>query len=200
MHIFWALNDLNFEFWGYLPLIASMAQINPNLGCWNFENLKRNWISGISHKYFLIPTYAIVFLIASFWQNLNFKIQILADRNYFLTIRAQSRKQNRKAWYRCPLSLGGKFGKRNRGHCYRFLWVRCLKSSVLLPNFYPKRENSNPKLFLYEIAFGQWNQRLWAKNPKESLTKTSVIFPKFSFQKRWAKILCLAVLFTWLRP
>ena len=38
--------------------------------------------------------------------------------------RAQSCKRNHKAWYRCPSSLGGKFGKRNRGHRYRFIWVR----------------------------------------------------------------------------
>ena len=31
--------------------------------------------------------------------------------------KAQSRKQNRKAWDRCPLSLGGKFGKHNCGLC-----------------------------------------------------------------------------------
>ena len=112
------------------------------------------------------------------------------------SFRAQSRKRNRKAWYRSPSSLGGKFGKPNRGHRYRFLMVRCLKSSVLLPKLYPKRENSNPKLFLSEIAFGQRNQRLRATNPKESLTKTSVMFPKFSSQRQWAMIACLAVSLT----
>ena len=67
------------------------------------------------------------------------------------------------------------------------------------PN-YPKRENSNPKLFLSEIAFGQRNRRLRATNPKESVKMTSVTFPKFSSQRRWATIPCLAVSFTWLCP
>ena len=74
------------------------------------------------------------------------------------------------------------------------------KSLVLLPKLYLKRENSNPKLFLSEIAFGQRNWRLRATNPKESLTKTSVTFPKFSSQRQWAMIPCLAVSFTWLHP
>ena len=37
----------------------------------------------------------------------------------------------------------------------RSLRFCCPKSSVLLPKLYPKRENSNPKLFFTEIAFGQ---------------------------------------------
>ena len=43
-----------------------------------------------------------------------------------------------------------------------------MKSSVLLPKLYLKRENSNPKLFLSEIAFGQLNGRLRATKPKPS--------------------------------
>ena len=86
--------------------------------------------------------------------------QLKNSRLYFFLIvlivqsrlRAQSRKRNCKARYRCPLSLGGKFGKCNRGHCYRFLLVCCSKSLVLLPKLYPKRENSNPD-------FGQRTQR-----------------------------------------
>ena len=112
------------------------------------------------------------------------------------TLGAQSHKRNRKAWYHCPSSLGGKFGKCNQDHRYRFLWVRCLKSLVLLPKLYPKRENSNPKSFLSEVAFGQQNLRLRATIPKESLTKTLVKFPKFFSQRRWAMIPCLAVSFT----
>ena len=120
----------------------------------------------------------------------------VSDSENLSHLGVQSRKRNCKAWYRCPSSLGGKFGKRNRGHCYRFLWVRCLKCLVLLPKLYPKRENRNPKLFLSEIAFGQRNQRLRATNPKESLTKTLVTFPKFSSQRRWATIPYHAVSFT----
>ena len=40
------------------------------------------------------------------------------------------------------------------------------------PN-YPKRENNNSKSFLSDIGFRQWNQRVRATIPKESLTKTS---------------------------
>ena len=129
-------------------------------------------------------------------KNLIIWYQICRFSSLCFIFRAQSRKRNCKAWYHCPSSLGGKFGKCNQDHRYRFLWVRCLKSLVLLPKLYPKRENSNPKLFLSEIAFGQRNQRLRAMNPKESLTKTSVTFPKFSSQRQWAMIPCLAVSFT----
>ena len=43
----------------------------------------------------------------------------------FKKLWAQSRKRNRKAWDRCPSSLGGKFGKCNQGLRYRFLRDRC---------------------------------------------------------------------------
>ena len=113
---------------------------------------------------------------------------------------AQSRKRNRKARYRCLSSLGGKFGKRNQGHPYRFLRVRFLKSSVSLPKRYLRKELFWITIFSFGIKFGQRNRRLWATKPKKSVTMTSVTFPKFSSQRRWATIPCLAVSFTWLRP
>ena len=115
-------------------------------------------------------------------KNLIIWYQICRFSSLCFIFRAQSRKRNCKAWYHCPSSLGGKFGKCNQDHRYRFLWVRWPKSSVLLPKLYPKRENSNPKLFLSEIAFGQQNQTS-GNEPKGIVNKdlgyvSQIILPK----------------------
>ena len=67
----------------------------------------------------------------------------------------------------------------------------------LLPKLFGKdfsRQNGPGKSL--PKSSGKQNRRVWVMIPKGSLTKTSVIFPKFSFQRRWATIPCLAVLFT----
>ena len=120
------------------------------------------------------------------------------------TLRAQSRKRNRKAQYRCRLSLGGKFGKRNRGHRYRFIWVRlpilCLAVSFtwLRSKCIPSYSNQLFKrIFSFAYGYGlEKHINVFSKIPYNYNSWTLFVFEvrnskrSSKLQYKWVRLKC----------
>ena len=86
------------------------------------------------------------------------KYETTKGKNDFLRLWAQSRKRNRKAQYRCPSSLGGKFGKQPRS-------LLMIPSGSLPEVFGFIAQTLSQKGIILDNSFLFWD-KVWATKPK----------------------------------